>query len=83
MLVAGAFRTAYAHSQSPLTSTRHLGHAAAAAMINTQPSAAADDLSAADDSVERWRQRRELTQHQQPTSSDVTVQPSDLITVNW
>lgn len=34
VLVAGAFRTAYAHSQSPLTGTRHLSSHAA---IDTQP----------------------------------------------
>jgi len=89
VLVAGAFRTAYAHSQSPQTSTRHLGHAAA---IDTQPSSVSeerssraghvDELSA----VDRRRQRRaaasgtdaadELHPHYQ--SRDQRQQPSDV-----
>ena len=71
MLVAGAFRTAYAHSQSPSTSTRH------AAAIDTQQSDEVSRRQAHMSSVschvdeltaDGRRQRRDVTQqHQQPT----------------
>jgi len=71
VLVAGAFRTAYAHSQSPSTSTRH------AAAIDTQQSDEVSRRQAHMSSVschvdeltaDGRRQRRDVTQqHQQPT----------------
>ena len=69
MLVAGAFRTAYAHSQSPSMSTRQLSRTA----IDTQPSAVSDDLSHVDElsADDRRRQRRAAEMRQQ--SSDVTT----------
>ena len=68
MLVAGAFRTAYAHSQSPSMSTRQLSHAA----IDTPPSPVSDELCHIDEpSTDRRKHRRQTdtrNQLHQPTS---------------
>ena len=83
MLVAGAFRTAYAHSQSPLTGTRHC-HAA----IDTQPAQQSQPPSS-DDLPWRPSARHAAaidTQphaHQQQTSDVITVRATwgDVIVV--
>jgi len=73
VLVAGAFRTAYAHSQSPLTGTRHC-HAAIDTQSQSQQSQPSSDELL-------WRPiARHATAidsqahlHQQQTSDVVTV----------